>query len=138
MIELKQGDLLSAEADALVNTVNCVGVMGKGIALQFRLKYPEVFKEYKRACKEGKVEPGRMLTVLSGQLTPRYIINFPTKSHWKERSKMEYIDRGLEALVQEVRDLSLVWWAASTNDIRCLSIKVLHARQPLDDIPLRL
>ncbi|MEC4815612.1 MAG: macro domain-containing protein [Scytonema sp. PMC 1069.18] len=80
MIEFKQGNLLEEKAEALVNTVNCVGVMGKGIALQFKRAYPENFRQYEKACKASEVQPGRMFTVATGSLfNPRYIINFPTQ-----------------------------------------------------------
>lgn len=108
MIEVKIGNLLSENAEALVNTVNCVGVMGKGIALQFKRAYPENFRSYEHACKEGEVQAGRMFTVATGNLfNPRYIINFPTKRHWKGKSKIADIHCGLEALVVEVQKLGI-------------------------------
>ena len=79
MIELKRGDILKADAEALVNTVNCVGVMGRGIALQFRKAFPENLIAYKALCDRGEVQPGRMMVYDLGRLThPRYVINFPT------------------------------------------------------------
>ncbi|MGL6339867.1 MAG: type II toxin-antitoxin system antitoxin DNA ADP-ribosyl glycohydrolase DarG, partial [Waterburya sp.] len=107
MIEFKQGNLLEENIEALVNTVNCVGVMGKGIALQFKQAFPENFKQYKKACDHKKVQPGRMFTTSTGQLFPKYIINFPTKNHWKGKSKIEDIESGLKALVKEVRQLNI-------------------------------
>ena len=105
MIELTHGDILQADAEALVNTVNCVGVMGRGIALQFRKAFPENFKVYKAACERKDVEPGSMLVFETGRLTdPRFIINFPTKRHWKGKSRMEDIDAGLSALIDEVKN----------------------------------
>lgn len=105
MIEYKTGDILLEEAEALVNTVNCIGVMGRGIALQFKNAYPENFKAYAQACKKGEVQPGKMFVFATGQLTnPRYIINFPTKRHWRGRSRMEDIDSGLKALVEVLRE----------------------------------
>ncbi len=104
MIEFKTGDILSAEADALVNTVNCVGVMGRGIALQFKKAFPDNFKAYAKACARQDVQPGRMFVYETGQLTgPRFIINFPTKRHWKGASRFSDIEAGLSALVTEVR-----------------------------------
>jgi O-acetyl-ADP-ribose deacetylase (regulator of RNase III) len=104
MIELTRGDILQAEAEALVNTVNCVGIMGRGIALQFRKAFPENFTAYKLLCDGGELKPGRMMVHDLGRLTnPRYIINFPTKRHWKGKSRMEDIEAGLEALVEEVQ-----------------------------------
>jgi O-acetyl-ADP-ribose deacetylase (regulator of RNase III) len=105
MIELARGDILIADTEALVNTVNCVGVMGRGIALQFRKAYPENFKVYEAACEREDLRPGKMLVFETGLLTgPRYIINFPTKRHWKGKSKMEDIDAGLPSLVQEIKE----------------------------------
>jgi O-acetyl-ADP-ribose deacetylase (regulator of RNase III) len=108
MIEIKQGNLLEEKTEALVNTVNCVGVMGKGIALQFKQAFPGVFKQYKKACDAGVVQLGQMFTVHTGALlNPRYIINFPTKRHWKGGSRLEDIQSGLGALVAEVEDLGI-------------------------------
>ncbi len=105
MLEFKTGDILAEDADALVNTVNCVGVMGRGIALQFKNAFPENFKAYADACKRHEVEPGRMFVFQTGQLTnPRYIINFPTKRHWRGKSRMEDIDAGLKALREVIRE----------------------------------
>ena len=82
MLEFKQGNLLEEDAEALVNAVNCVGVMGKGIALQFKQTFPENCQQYKKACNAKEVQPGRMFTVPTGKLlNPKYIINFPTKRH---------------------------------------------------------
>src|ERR1041385_7036557 len=100
MIKVAQGDLLKQDDDdAIVNTVNCVGVMGKGIALQFKNKWPENFKAYEAACKEKKVVTGKMFVFDSGGLVkPNYIINFPTKKHWKGKSSTDYIRAGLKDL----------------------------------------
>lgn len=103
-IQLTTGDILQADAEAIVNTVNCVGVMGRGIALQFKNAYPQNYKQYKNACDLGKVQPGKMLVYETGTLTnPKYIINFPTKRHWKGKSRIEDIDSGLLALVEEIK-----------------------------------
>ena len=104
MIEFRTGNILKDDAEALVNTVNCVGVMGRGIALQFRDAFPENFKAYAEACQRDEVQPGRMFVFETGQLTPpRYIINFPTKRHWRGKSRVEDIEAGLVALVQVIR-----------------------------------
>ena len=104
MFEHKTGDILAEDADALVNTVNCVGVMGRGIALQFKNAFPDNFKAYAAACKREEVQPGRMFVFETGQLTnPRYIINFPTKRHWRGKSRMEDIDAGLVDLIEVIR-----------------------------------
>src|SRR5680860_471984 len=106
MIEPGTGNLLASEAEALVNTVNTVGVMGKGIALQFKNAYPDNFKAYAAACKRGDVVTGKMFVVETGQLGPaaRIIINFPTKRHWKGKSRLEYIEAGLEDLIRVLRE----------------------------------
>ncbi|WP_038098677.1 type II toxin-antitoxin system antitoxin DNA ADP-ribosyl glycohydrolase DarG [Thioalkalivibrio sp. HK1] len=107
-IESTQGNLLEADAEALVNTVNCVGVMGKGIALQFKQAFPENFLAYARACKGQEVRPGRMMVFETDEmLNPRYIINFPTKRHWRDRSRMEDIETGLVDLIAQVEELNI-------------------------------
>lgn len=104
MIKLTKGNILKADAEALVNTVNCVGVMGRGIALQFKKAFPENYKLYENACGNEQVKPGHMFIYDSGKfINPRYIVNFPTKRHWKGKSRMEDIDSGLVALVQEIK-----------------------------------
>ena len=109
MIEYKTGDIFAEDVEALVNSVNCVGVMGRGIALQFKNAFPENFKAYAAACKRGEVQPGRMFVFETGQIvgSPRYIINFPTKRHWREKSRMEDIESGLEALVGEIKERNI-------------------------------
>lgn len=104
MIQFTSGNLFNSQAEALVNTVNCVGVMGRGIALQFKKAYPDNFKAYAKACKEGEVEPGKMFVYPTEGLTPPYfIINFPTKRHWKGASKLEDIQAGLDDLAAVIR-----------------------------------
>jgi O-acetyl-ADP-ribose deacetylase (regulator of RNase III) len=104
MIEYKAGDILAEDAEALVNTVNCVGVMGRGIALQFKKAWPENFRAYAEACRRNEVQPGRMFVFETGQLTnPRFLVNFPTKRHWRGASRMEDIEAGLRDLVQVIR-----------------------------------
>lgn len=103
MVEVKHDDLLKADVEALVNTVNCVGVMGRGIALQFRKAFPANYKAYKAVCDSQQLRPGKVfIHAEPGLLNPRYIINFPTKDHWKSASKMEYIEQGLVDLVRQV------------------------------------
>lgn len=118
MIEYRTGDVLAEDAEALVNTVNCVGVMGRGIALQFKRAWPENFKAYAAACRRDEVQPGRMFVFETRELTgPRYIINFPTKRHWRGKSRIEDIEAGLEALVEEIRSC----------DIRSIAVPPLGA-----------
>lgn len=107
MINLCHGNLLNEQVDAVVNTVNCVGIMGKGIALQFKKKWPENFDIYNRACKAGEVKPGKIFVYhLTNNATtkPQYIINFPTKNHWKEKSKLSYIKEGLIDLINFIKE----------------------------------
>lgn len=116
MIRYTTGNIFDAQAEALVNTVNCVGIMGRGIALQFKNMFPDNFKAYAAACVRGAVEPGRMFVFDTGELTlPRYIMNFPTKRHWRGKSRIEDIESGLVALVAEIR----------TRDIRSIAIPPL-------------
>jgi O-acetyl-ADP-ribose deacetylase (regulator of RNase III) len=108
MIERVEGNILEADVSAVVNTVNTVGIMGKGIALQFKKAYPEMFEEYERACAAGEIGLGRMNVFDRGSLfNPRYIINFPTKKHWKGKSKIADIQAGLEDLVRQVKTLGI-------------------------------
>jgi O-acetyl-ADP-ribose deacetylase (regulator of RNase III) len=103
MIELTQGDILKADAEALVNTVNCVGVMGRGVALQFKKAFPANFKAYETACQTKQVQPGKMFVYdLNRIYNPRFIINFPTKRHWKSKSLIEDIKLGLTDLIDVV------------------------------------
>jgi O-acetyl-ADP-ribose deacetylase (regulator of RNase III) len=105
MIEFTTGDILRADAEALVNTVNCVGIMGRGVALQFKNEFPANFKAYEAACAREEVQPGKMFVFETRELTgPKFIINFPTKRHWRGKSRMEDIDSGLKALVEEIRN----------------------------------
>lgn len=108
-ITLTHGDLLKQDdVDAIVNTVNCVGVMGKGIALQFRNKWPENFRAYEAVCKAKKLRPGQMFVFDSGALVkPNFIVNFPTKDHWRGKSHIEYISEGLVDLVAQIRRLGI-------------------------------
>lgn len=103
MIKFTTGDIIAADVEALVNSVNCVGIMGRGIALQFKNAFPENFKAYAAACKRNLVQPGRMFVFETGTMTnPKYIINFPTKRHWRGKSRIEDIEAGLKALVSEI------------------------------------
>lgn len=108
MIEYKKGDILTEDVEALVNTVNCVGIMGRGVALQFKNAFPENFKSYAAACKRNEIQPGRMFIFETGRLTnPRYIINFPTKRHWRGKSRIDDIATGLAALAETIRSRNI-------------------------------
>ena len=108
MIEFKMGDIFESDAEALVNTVNCVGIMGRGIALQFKNKYPENFRAYQQACKQEIVKPGKMFVFETEQLVlPKWIINFPTKRHWRGKSRIEDIESGLIDLVNVIQEKNI-------------------------------
>ena len=116
MIRFKTGDMFAEEAEALVNTVNCVGVMGRGVALQFKRAYPSNFKAYAARCKRGEMKPGRVFVFETDSgVPPQYIINFPSKRHWRGKSRIEDIESGLQSLVQEIRE----------RDIRSVAIPPL-------------
>ena len=99
MIQYKQGNLLASDAQALVNTVNTVGVMGKGIALMFKQRFPLNFQLYATACKAKQVQTGQMFVTEVGELDgPRWVVNFPTKRHWRDPSQMAWVVEGLQDL----------------------------------------
>lgn len=105
MIHLTHGDILKHEADALVNTVNCMGVMGRGIALQFRHAFEDNYEAYRKAAKQQAIIPGQMFVFERSTVEqPRWIINFPTKRHWKGKSRIEDIESGLVDLVRVIRE----------------------------------
>ncbi|MHB8089805.1 MAG: type II toxin-antitoxin system antitoxin DNA ADP-ribosyl glycohydrolase DarG [Anaerolineaceae bacterium] len=142
MIEYKSGDILLADVEALVNTVNCVGVMGRGIALQFKNAFPDNFKAYAIACKKEQVQPGQMFVFETGQLTnPRYIINFPTKRHWRGESRIEDIEKGLVSLVEtiqkyKIRTIAIPPLGSGLGGLNWFDVKerILSVLQPLTDI----
>ncbi|MCY0964542.1 type II toxin-antitoxin system antitoxin DNA ADP-ribosyl glycohydrolase DarG [Parathalassolituus penaei] len=113
MIRYTTGNLLEADVDALVNTVNTVGVMGKGIALMFKERFPANMRAYALACKQQQVQTGQMFVTETGELSgPKWIVNFPTKQHWRSPSRMEWIDTGLQDLKrficeQQVRSIAI-------------------------------
>lgn len=108
MLQFVNGNLLDAEAEALVNTVNCVGFMGKGIAAQFKNKFPENYRAYKRACDDKKVKPGSIFAFETGLINnPKFILNFPTKRHWRDKSRIEDIESGLEDLISLIKKLGI-------------------------------
>ena len=108
MLNLSSGNILEAKAEALVNTVNTVGVMGKGIALQFKKAHNDNYRAYVKACKNGEVEIGKMFVFDRGELnSPKFIINFPTKRHWREKSRLNYIESGLDDLVRVITTLNI-------------------------------
>lgn len=105
MVTYTQGNLLEADVDAVVNTVNTVGIMGKGIALMFKEQFPRNFEAYARACDAGEVRTGKMFVTENKELFgPRWIINFPTKTHWRVKTKIEWVEDGLKDLVRVIRE----------------------------------
>jgi len=116
MIRFTQGNLLEAPVEAVVNTVNTVGVMGKGIALMFKERFPENTKAYETACRAGTVRVGSMFVTPGMELGgPRWIINFPTKENWRNPTKLKWVESGLEDLKRVIRD----------NGIRSIAIPPL-------------
>lgn len=107
-MKLSQGNLLESQAEALVNTVNTVGVMGKGIALMFKEKFPLNYKLYKQACSQKAVQVGQVFVTRNPEFSnPKWIINFPTKEHWRGKTKLAWIESGMDDLVRVVRELEI-------------------------------
>ena len=115
MIRFAQGNIFHSGCEALVNPVNCVGVMGKGLALQFKRRFPANFTAYAEACRAGELVPGRMHLFDTGSPKPRYIINFPTKRHWRDDSRLDDVAHGLGALAGVI----------AANDIRSIAVPPL-------------
>lgn len=135
MIKFTHGDILRADVEAIVNTVNCVGVMGRGIALQFKKAWPENFKAYALACKNEEVKPGQMFIFETGQLAnPRFIINFPTKRHWRAASRMEDIESGLRALVVDIKKYNIKSIAIPPLGAGLGGLDWLQVRQKIEQV----
>ena len=141
MIKYQKGNLLEAQTEALVNTVNTVGVMGKGIALQFKEQYPHNFQVYQKACKNGSFTVGSLLivkeTTLNGE---KLIVNFPTKKDWKHPSTYSYIETGLQALVKEldkneIKSIAIPPLGCGNGGLDWAKVKPLM-EQYLKDLPL--
>jgi len=139
MITYTTGNLLDAEVDALVNTVNTVGVMGKGIALMFKERFPANMDAYAKACKAKQVHTGKMFITETGELmAPRWIVNFPTKQHWRAKSKMEWIIDGLAdlrrfLLENSVQSIALPPLGAGNGGLNWEDVKP-HIEQALGDL----
>ena len=101
MITILRGDLFTADEQTLVNTINCVGVMGKGIALEFKSRYPEMFVKYKDLCDRKLIEVGKLWLYKTPN---KWILNFPTKDHWKNKSEIEYLELGLNKFIETYRE----------------------------------
>lgn len=128
MLKYTQGNLLDAPVEALVNTVNTVGIMGKGIALMFKERFPNNMQAYAQACKQKQVVTGKMFVTETGELLgPRWIVNFPTKEHWRSDSKISWIEEGLQDLRRFVVD----------NHVKSIAISPLgsgNGRLPWPDV----
>lgn len=146
MISTTQGNLLAADVEALVNTVNCVGVMGRGIALQFKDAYPANFADYAAACFAKEVVPGKMHVHATGQLTnPRFVINFPTKRHWRGDSRIEDIEAGLVDLRRvivehKIKSIALPPLGSGLGGLPWPAVKarIMEALSDLDDVSITL
>lgn len=145
MIKTMAGDLIKARVDALVNPVNCVGAMGTGLALQFKQRFPNNFKLYKEACGQNLLRIGKVYITVTDRPTPKYIINFPTKHHWIDYSKVEYIDLGLQSLVQEVQRLKIrsiaipmLGCGMGKLDWSVVRPRIEYAFEPLPDVAVSL
>lgn len=135
MIQYLTGNILESDAEALVNTVNTVGVMGKGVALQFRNQFPYNRKVYEQACKDGSLDVGRLLVVRDSSLATgeKIIVNFPTKRDWRRPSEYSYIEEGLKDLVriiqeQNIKSIALPPLGSGNGGLDWLKVKVLLER----------
>lgn len=143
MITFTHGNLLEARAEALVNTVNTVGVMGKGIALMFKERFDFNYQAYAKACKAGLVQTGKMFVTEVNELDgPRWIVNFPTKQHWRADSKMEWVVEGLHDLrrfliEQKVRSIAIPPLGAGNGGLEWLQVRQ-HIEQILGDFPIEI
>ena len=115
MIRFAKGNIFDSGCEALVNPVNCVGVMGKGLALQFKQRFPANFASYAKACRAGELVPGRMHLFDTASQLPRCIVNFPTKRHWRDASRLDDVRQGLAALAGVI----------AARDIRSIAIPPL-------------
>lgn len=139
MIKYVEGNLLEAPVEALVNTVNTVGVMGKGIALMFKEAFPKNMKEYSLACKAKEVVTGKMFTTQTNDfLGPQWIVNFPTKQHWRSKSKIEWVEDGLDDLKvfiinNHVKSIAIPPLGAGHGGLNWLDVK-LRIEDKLSDL----
>lgn len=147
MIEHVTGDIFESGCEALVNPVNCVGVMGKGLAAKFKYHYPSMFQEYKKACKIGFVRPGRMFVYQTGFLfeDPKFIINFPTKVHFHDKSLILHIESGLRALYTTILAYNIKTIAIpalgcgyGSLDWKEVRMRIVLALEPLTDVMIKL
>lgn len=146
MITYKTGNLLDADVEALVNTVNTVGVMGKGVALMFKERFTENMKAYTEACKAGEVQTGKMFVTNTNELLGvAWIINFPTKQHWRNNSKMEWIDTGLQDLRRfiienNIKSIAIPPLGAGNGGLKWQEVKpkIVEALQDLENVDISI
>lgn len=144
MIKFTHGNLLEAEADALVNTVNTVGVMGKGIALMFKERFTKNYRQYAAACKEKQVRVGKVFVTETDELNgPRWVVNFPTKEHWRAPSKLSWIIDGLQDLrgfivENHVKSIAIPPLGAGNGGLDWLAVKseIEKALSDLNDVEI--
>ena len=145
MITFTQGNLLEAKVEAVVNTVNTVGIMGKGIALMFKERFPDNFKAYEKACKDKEIRIGKMFVSENRELFgPNWIVNFPTKTHWRVNTRLEWIEEGLEDLVRVIGEKNISSIAIPPlgcgnggldwSDVRPLIVSTLENVEGLDAV----
>ena len=136
MINIVSGDIFESQTQTIVNTVNCVGVMGKGIALEYKKRYPEMFNRYKVLCDRGLMKVGNLWLY---KTEDKWILNFPTKEHWKNKSKIEYLISGLDKFVETYKERGISFpLLGATNgglDPR-LSLDVMVNKLSSCDIPV--
>ena len=134
MIQYKLGNILTETTEAIVNTVNCVGVMGRGIALQFKKIFPDNYIAYAKACKDNEVCIGKMFIYENKEKdVPKYIINFPTKRHWKTKSQMQDIESGLVALKNEIKTRQIKSIAIPPLGCGLGGLRWLDVRKKIED-----
>lgn len=150
-LEFKKGNLFESHDEAIVNTVNCVGVMGKGIALQYKNLFPENYTEYKKQCSQKNIVPGKMFVYeyktedLFTEHKPQFIINFPTKDHWRAKSKIEYVEQGLDDFInvitqKNIRSISMPAIGCGNGGLEWSNVKKIIVRKlsELDEITVNV
>jgi O-acetyl-ADP-ribose deacetylase (regulator of RNase III) len=141
MIQFVQGNLFDSQAEALVNAVNTVGVMGRGVALEFKHRFPENYRAYRLACKREELIVGKMFVTETKLEQPRWIINFPTKQHWRNPSKLEFVRDGLEDFVRVIeahgiKSVALPALGCGTGGLEWKTVRELieAVLEPLDHV----
>ncbi|MEB3218055.1 MAG: macro domain-containing protein [Nostocales cyanobacterium 94392] len=140
-IKIIKGNIFTSQCQTLVNTVNCVGVMGAGIALEFRLRYPEMYKRYVELCKRDLMQVGKLWLYKSQD---RWVLNFPTKTHWKYKSKVDYLRLGLQKFVDTYRDKKItsiafpLLGAQNGGIAEEVSLEIMKESLYLCDIPIEI